>query len=65
MVEEIAVYLAETKNLVAEPRNEKRAAGATRIEDVSAEAKGKILEFAWWLKKQGYKESTITSKLNS
>jgi len=57
------VSLAETKNLVAEPRNEKRAAGATKVESVSAEVKGKILEFAWWLKKQGYKESTITSKV--
>ncbi|MGB9760128.1 MAG: hypothetical protein ACPLZG_09915, partial [Thermoproteota archaeon] len=57
------VSLVETKNLVAEPQTEKRAAGATEIENVSSEAKSKLLEFAWWLKKQGYKESTITSKV--
>ena len=37
-----------------EPRLEKAGAGAT-----SAEVKGKIIEFAWHLKKNGYREATI------
>ena len=48
------------KNLAADPQTEKRAAGATRKD--KAEIKGKIVEFLWWMKKQGYKESTILSR---
>jgi integrase len=47
--------LTEEKSL-----SEKRAAGTTLL---SADIKGKLVEFAWWLKKQGYKDSTITSKV--
>jgi integrase len=39
-----------------ETRNEKRAAGAT---SETTDIKGKILEFAWWLRKEGYADSTI------
>ena len=47
------------KNLVkVESRIEKRAAGAT-AKPIKGDAKGKIFEFAWWMKKQGYRESTI------
>jgi len=52
------VSLAETKNLAEVSRTEKRAAGATENADV----KGKIVEFLWWMKKQGYKQSTIVSR---
>jgi integrase len=54
--------LAEgTKNLAkVETRIEKRAAGATKLSE--ADIKGKIFEFAWWLKKEGYAESTITTR---
>jgi len=46
-----------SKNLVkVETRTEKQAAGAT-----SAEVKGKIIEYAWNLKRNGYAESTITT----
>jgi len=46
-----------SKNLPeVESRTENQAAGATK-ENV----KGKIVEFAWWMKKQGYRESTIKS----
>jgi integrase/DNA-directed RNA polymerase subunit RPC12/RpoP len=38
-------------------QGEKRAAGATRLSE--EEVKGKILEFAWWLKKQGHSDKTI------
>lgn len=49
----------EKKNLAAvEPQIEKRAAGATeKFSD--AEVKGKIIEYLWYLKKQGYAPSTI------
>ena len=50
-----------TKNLVkVETRTKTRLAGATKLSE--AETKGKIVEFLWWMKKQGYKESTITSR---
>jgi len=39
---------------------EKRAAGATK-KLARAEIKGDIIEFLWWMKKQGYAESTIES----
>jgi len=49
------------KNLVkVETRTEKRAAGAT---ESKAEAKGKIVEYAFWLLKQGYAESTIKGRV--
>jgi len=48
------------KNLVeVESRTEKRAAGATK----QAEVRGKIIEYLWHLKKQGYPESTISGKV--
>jgi len=37
----------------------KRAAGATWLE---SDVRGKLIEFLWWMKKQGYKESTILSR---
>jgi len=43
------------KNLAAAIESEKRAAGA------SSEVKAGLIEFAWHLKKQGYKDSTIES----
>ena len=44
-----------------ETRIEKWAAGATKL---SGDAKGKILEYAWWMKKQGYAESTIRGRVS-
>jgi integrase len=43
------------KNLAAAMESQKWAAGTT------SEAKAGLIEFAWWLKKQGYKDSTIES----
>jgi integrase/recombinase XerD len=43
-----------------ESRNDKRAAGATETTDL----KGKLVEYLWHLKKQGYKESTIKTHTN-
>ncbi len=40
-----------------ETRTEKQAAGATKPD--KATIKGKIIEYAWWLKKGGYAEPTI------
>jgi integrase len=42
---------------------ERRAAGAAENPQKLAEVKGKLIEFAWWLKRQGYAESTITSRI--
>ena len=43
--------------------SEKRAAGATQPSQASqADIKGKLVEFAWWMKKQGYAEITITER---
>jgi len=48
------------KNLVkVESRINKWAAGATKLS--KAELKGKIVEYAWNLKRNGYAESTITT----
>jgi len=35
------------------------AAGATSSQTNQTDAKGKIVEFAWWLKKNGKADSTI------
>jgi len=40
-----------------QPQLEKAGAGAT-----SAEIKGKIIDYLWWMKKQGYKPTTITAR---
>lgn len=48
----------DTKNLAETESQQNRAAGATK-KLTEAHAKGKFLEFAWWMKKEGYKESTI------
>jgi len=48
----------EAKNLVeTESRTEKRAAGATM------DVKSLLFQYAWWLKKEGYAESTITTRV--
>jgi len=55
---QVCVSEREAKNLSQQQKTrQKRAAGATK--PTSAEDKGKIIEFAWWLKKQGYRETTI------
>jgi len=53
------------KTLVeVESRSEKRAAGATEKSYTNKPTPDtKILEYAWWLKKQGYSESTITGRV--
>jgi len=54
----------EAKNLAeTQGTRQKWAAGATTTKPVEADIKGKIIEFAWWMKKEGYAESTI--KVNS
>ncbi|WNZ30435.1 MAG: site-specific integrase [Candidatus Bathyarchaeota archaeon] len=48
------------KNLVkVESQIKNRAAGATKL--IDAELKGKIVEYTWNLKRNGYAESTITT----
>jgi len=40
---------------------EKRAAGATELSQ--ADVEGKLAEFAWWMKKQGYADETIRGRV--
>ena len=48
------------KNLViSETRIQEQAAGATQT---NADTKSKLLEFAWWMKKQGYADQTILGR---
>jgi integrase len=52
----------KAKNLASEKettRTQEWAAGATT--QSQADTKGKIVEFLWYLKKEGYRESTITT----
>jgi len=49
--------------LILEAEIEKRDAGATKTDQSqTADIRGKLVEFAWWLKKQGYAEITITER---
>lgn len=41
-------------------KTEKWAAGAT---EQTADVKGKIIEYLWWLKKQGYNNSTVKKRV--
>jgi integrase len=51
-----------TKNLSQQrTRIKKRAAGATKLS--KADVKGKLVDFLWWMKKQGYKKSTIEGRV--
>ena len=51
-----------SKNLVrVESRIEKQAAGATK-KPTKVGVKGKIIEYVWWMKKQGYAPSTIEGR---
>jgi len=58
---QVCVTEAEgTKNLAeVESRIEKWAAGAT----TEVEIKGKLVECAWWMQKEGYPESTIKHRI--
>ena len=54
---QVCVDEKKMKNLVKVETRQKQAAGATK--PLEAEIRGRIIEFAWWLKKEGYKDSTI------
>jgi integrase len=47
------------KDLTETARQEQAQREGTETNSAKAEVKGKILEFEWWLKKGGYRESTI------
>jgi integrase/predicted RNA-binding Zn-ribbon protein involved in translation (DUF1610 family) len=50
------ICVKETKNLVAE----QQATEVLRRNEIGI--KGKIIEYAWWMKKEGYAESTIRGR---
>jgi integrase len=60
---ECCVSEGEMKNLAAALESEKRAAGATT--PIQPEVRAKLIEFLWWMKKQGYAESTITGRVKA
>ena len=49
----------ESKNLTEETRPEK----AQRVGTTQTDVKGKILEYAWWLKKDGKSDATIVGRV--
>ncbi|MEM2104948.1 MAG: hypothetical protein QXV21_00530, partial [Candidatus Bathyarchaeia archaeon] len=53
--------LEAVQTLAEVSQKEKQAAGAT-IKTSETELYGKIVEFLFWMKKQGYKEATILGK---
>ena len=54
----MGVSEVKAKNLAEiQETRQKRAAGATKLDE--ADVKGKIVEYAWWLKKQGYADLTV------
>jgi len=50
----VCVNEKKMKNLAKQVPQQEKAAGATLPEQ-----KGKVIEYAWWLKKEGYRPSTI------
>lgn len=50
----------KARNLVAVETQQQRPAGATT--STKADIKGKVIEYTWWMKKQGYAESTIRAR---
>jgi len=58
----VCVSTDEAKNLVTvEPQQEKPEAGATP-KPTETDVKSKLVEYAWWMNKQGYSESTIVPR---
>jgi integrase len=50
------ICVTETKNLVAEQQKTEVLCRET------ADVKGKLVEFAWWMKKEGYRDATIIGR---
>jgi len=55
---QVCVNEEKMKNLVKVETRQKQAAGATK----QAEIRGKIIEYMWHLKKQGYADSTVKKR---
>jgi integrase len=57
---QVGAHERSAKNLDSSKEKQKLVANA---EDATlADVKGKIIEFAWWMKKQGYAETTIVTR---
>lgn len=59
---QICVSESEMKNLVTVENHQKQDAGATTLD--KATIKGKLVEFSWYMQKEGYKNSTIRARLD-
>ena len=60
---QVCAFLTEAKNLSKVETRKDGLAGATTPD--KATIKGRIVDFVWWLKKQGYRESTIRVAANN
>jgi len=58
----VCVSSADAKNLAEVETRKKQAAGAT-AKSSEAEIKGKLIEYAWWMKKQGYRNNHQMQRL--
>jgi len=58
----VRVSEAEAKNL-AEVKSQTGMGQREATTQTSADVKGKIVEFAWWMQKEGYAPSTITGRV--
>jgi len=56
--------LVQTLAEVEKALGEKQAAGATE-KSVESQTKQKLIEFAWWMKKQGYADETIRCNVSA
>jgi integrase len=56
--------LVKTLVEVEKPQSEKWAAGATE-KSVETETRQNLIEFAWWMKKQGYADETIRCNVSA
>jgi len=55
--------LVQTLAKVENPSNDGRAGATEKSYVYKPTPDARILEYAWWLKKQGYSESTITGRV--
>jgi len=57
---QICVSEGEMKNLVTVENHQKQDAGTTKLD--KATIKGKLVEYSWYMQKEGYKPSTIRAR---
>ena len=56
------ICVTETKNLAAEPQTTEVLRRNKQLNTTTSSFEGEIVEFLWWMKKQGYQETTIVGR---